>query len=192
MSLAFIAARLRAAGPFWMWAAISAATVFSTTVVLLAELTAILTRYPNRVPTLLREARIIDDPCCDRPLTFDPRQHPLAHIGQHPLVRPSRLPNEMQQRLTLHSRPLRSCHHRDRLDALALAWHHQADAIVTQRSGAIRVADHTHNPLDKRRNSRLIIVRRYELSDGRHTIRRVKRMIPCQVEADRPKIFARR
>jgi gluconate kinase len=43
----------------------------------------------------------------------------------------------MQQRLMLRGRPLTSRNRRDWLDALVLAWHHQADAIVTQRSGAI-------------------------------------------------------
>ena len=39
-----------------------------------AKLTAILPRYPDRVPALLRKARVIDDPCRDRLVTFDPRQ----------------------------------------------------------------------------------------------------------------------
>jgi hypothetical protein len=63
----------------------------------------------------------------------------------------------MQQRLTLRSRSFRRRHRRHRL-TLALARHHQANAIVAQRPGAIRVADHTHNPIDKRRKSRFTIV----------------------------------
>jgi hypothetical protein len=34
-------------------------------------------------------------------VTFDLRQHHLAHLGQHLLVRPRGLPDEMQQRLML-------------------------------------------------------------------------------------------
>jgi len=45
------------------------------TIVLLAQLTAILPCNPDRMPPLLRKARIIDDPSFDRSVAFDARQH---------------------------------------------------------------------------------------------------------------------
>jgi hypothetical protein len=88
------------------------------TIVLFAKLTAILPCYPDQVPPLLRQARVIDDPCRQRPVTLHPRQHHLAYLGQHPRVRPSRLPNKMQQRLMLRSRSFRRRHRRHRLELL--------------------------------------------------------------------------
>ena len=67
------------------------------TIVLLAKLAAILSRYPDRVPPLLGKAGVVDDPGFNRTVTLDLRQHHLAHLGQHPLVRPSRVADEMQQ-----------------------------------------------------------------------------------------------
>ncbi len=52
-------------------------------IVLLAELTAILTRYPYRVPALLRKPRIIDDPRLDRPAAFNHRQDQLTNLGEN-------------------------------------------------------------------------------------------------------------
>ena len=58
-------------------------------VVLLAELAAILPRHPDRVLPLLGKAGVVDDPGLDRPVPLDRRQHHLAHLGQHLLVRPA-------------------------------------------------------------------------------------------------------
>src|ERR1700730_19272612 len=52
-------------------------------VVLLARLTAILPGHPDRMPTLLGEARVINDPRFDRSATLDRCQHQFAHLGQH-------------------------------------------------------------------------------------------------------------
>ena len=71
------------------------------TIVLLAELAAVLPRHANRVPPLLGKARVVDDPRLDRPMALDRRQHHLAYFGQDSLVRPSRLADKMQQRLML-------------------------------------------------------------------------------------------
>ena len=100
------------------------------TIVLLAELPAVLPRHPDRVPPLLGKARIVDDPRLDRPLPLDRRQHHLAHLAQYPFVRPAALADKMQQRLVLRRRARRSCYCRHRLHALALARHHQTHAVV--------------------------------------------------------------
>ena len=46
---------------------------------------------------------------------------------------------------------------RHRLDALTLAWQHQTHTIVVQRSGAVRVADHTHKAIDIGRKPRFSV-----------------------------------
>ena len=66
-------------------------------IVLLAELTTVLARHPDRVPALLGKTGIVDDPGLDRPLPLDRRQHYLAHLAQNPLVRPAALTDKMQQ-----------------------------------------------------------------------------------------------
>jgi hypothetical protein len=43
------------------------------TIVLLANLAAILSRNPDRMPSLLRKAGVIDDPSFDRPVPLDLR-----------------------------------------------------------------------------------------------------------------------
>src|SRR5712671_4322623 len=70
-------------------------------VVLLAELAAILSGYPDRVPPLLGKACVVDDPGLDRPVALDRRQHQFAYLGQHRGVRPRRVPNKMKQGLML-------------------------------------------------------------------------------------------
>jgi len=132
------------------------------TVVLFAELAAILPPHPDRVRSLLGEGGVVDDPRFDRPVTFNRRQHLLPHLGQNLLIRPCGLADEMQKRLMLRSRPLRSRNRRHRFHALALARHHQAHAIIPQRAGSVRVAKHAHQPLDITRKSRFTVVRSLE------------------------------
>ena len=117
-------------------------------VVLLAQLAAILPRHPDRVLALLRKAGVVDDPSLDRASPLDRRQHQLAHLGQHPLVRPGSLADKMQQRLMLRRRSGRCRHRRHRLDALALARHHQPAAVVAQRLDPVGMADHPGQALD--------------------------------------------
>ena len=117
-------------------------------IVLLAELAAVLTRHPDRVPALVGEAGIVDDPGLDGPGAFNGGQHQVAHLGEHRRIRPRRLTYEMQQRLVLGGDPGRSCHGGHRLDALARGWHEQARAVVAQRCGPIGVADDTGQRLD--------------------------------------------
>src|SRR6267143_5704213 len=48
---------------------------------LLAELSAILVVHADRMLALLGERRVVDDPCFDRSVLLDRRQHHLAHLG---------------------------------------------------------------------------------------------------------------
>ena len=91
-------------------------------------------------------------------MTLDLGQHHLAHLGQHFLVRPPRIADKMQERLVLRRRSLRCRDRRHRLDALALARQHQADAIVAQWPGTIRMTNHTNKPLDISRKPRFTVV----------------------------------
>jgi hypothetical protein len=67
------------------------------TIVLLAKLTAILSRHPNRMLQFLGKACIVDDPCFDRPVALHLRQHQFPYLGQDFLVRPLSLADKMQQ-----------------------------------------------------------------------------------------------
>src|ERR1017187_923135 len=129
------------------------------TIVLLAELTAVLPRHPDRVPPLLGKAGVVDDPCFDRPVTLDLRQHHLAYLGQHLLVRPRGVADKMQERLVLRRRPLGRRHRRHRLDALALARQHQANAIISKWPCSVSMTNYAHHPLDIPRKPRFTVVR---------------------------------
>jgi len=124
------------------------------TIVLLAELAAILPRNPDRMPPLLGEARVIDDPSFNRPVPLYRRQHHLTDLGQNLVVRPVALAYKMQQRLMLRRRPFRRRNRRHWLDALARARHHQPHAIIAKRFGSIGVANHRRQTLDIRRKPR--------------------------------------
>src|SRR5215208_4993881 len=111
-------------------------------IVLLAELAATLTRHPDRVMAFLRKAGVVDDPGLDRAAAFDDRQGQLLDSAEHPLVRPRRVSDEMQQRLVLGRDPGRRRYGCDRLDALTIYRQQQAQAIITQRRRPIRMPDH--------------------------------------------------
>ncbi len=110
------------------------------TIVGLAEPPAILPRHAHRVHALLGEACVVDDPSLDLALRFDRRQDKFAHLAQQGLVRPSRLPNQMEQRLMFRRDTSGRHNRRHRLDALALARHQQPRAIILERSRPIFAA----------------------------------------------------
>ena len=97
--------------------------------------------------SLFGETRVVDDPRLDRPVSIHRRQHHVAHLGQHLLIRPGRNTDKMQQRLVLRRRPRRSRLRRHRLHTLALARQYQARAIVAQRANPVRVPEHARKPL---------------------------------------------
>jgi hypothetical protein len=66
-------------------------------VVLLAQLARVLAGHPDRVPTLLGKAGVVDDPGLDRPAALDGRQGQLTNLGEHRLIRPGGLADEVQQ-----------------------------------------------------------------------------------------------
>src|SRR4051794_23076510 len=64
----------------------------------------------------------------------------------------------MQQRLMLGRRAMRRRDRRHRLNALALARHQQAGAIMPQRFLTVLVPNHTRKPLDISHKSRFTVV----------------------------------
>ena len=63
-------------------------------IVLLAKLPAILPRHADRMLALLGKAGVVDDPGLDRAMPFHRRQHHLAHLREHLLVRPRASPTK--------------------------------------------------------------------------------------------------
>jgi hypothetical protein len=121
---------------------------------LLAELSAILMMHPDRMLTFLGKRRIVDDPGFDRSLPRHRWRHQISHLGQHLLVRPFRIGNEMQQLLMLCRNPRRRRHRRHRFDALALNRHQQAQAVVMHRLLPISMTQHGCESLDIGRKAR--------------------------------------
>jgi len=126
---------------------------------LFAELPAILMMHAHRVPALLGEGRVIDDPDLDRAVPLDLRRCHLAHLGQHPLVRPGRVGNEMQQPLMLRRNLGRRRHRRHRFHALAAFRSYKANAIIVHRRRSIRVPDHARQYPDVLLEPRCTILR---------------------------------
>jgi hypothetical protein len=105
------------------------------TIGLLAELSAILMVHADRMGALLGVRRIIDQ---------------LAHLGEHPLVRPISFDDQMQELLMLHRNVGWRRHCRHRLNAPAAFSRQQPRAIIPQRPSSIRVPDHARQfPLRK-------------------------------------------
>src|ERR1700716_1104165 len=128
------------------------------TIGLLAELPAILMLHADRVAALLGERCIIDNPRFDRPVTLDHRQHHLAHLGQHPRVRPWRVGNEMQQLLMLHRSSGRRRDRGYRPHPLGALRRQKPRPITSQRRRSIRVPDHPRQPLDIHRKPRSTVL----------------------------------
>ena len=89
------------------------------TVVLLAELAAVLPRHPNRVLALLRETGVVDDPVLHRPVPPERRQDLLSHGAQQRRIAPLGLGHHVMQRLMPRPHSCWLDPRRHRLDALA-------------------------------------------------------------------------
>src|SRR5271166_981364 len=107
--------------------------------------------------TLLLKPRVVDDPGFHASVRGKRRRRKVANLRQHRLIRPRRLPNEVQQRL-MRRRDTRRRHHRgDRLDALALAGHQQTGAIIHQRARSVRMPEHARQTRHVTRKPRLAL-----------------------------------
>jgi hypothetical protein len=119
------------------------------TVVLLADLTAVLPGDAERMPTLLGDAGVVEDPGVQRAAAGgQPRQHPIPHRGEHGPVIPGCLGDEVVHRLVRGADAPRGQLGRHRLDALALARQQQAGAIRPQRAGPVGVPERLRKALD--------------------------------------------
>ena len=98
-------------------------------VVLLAELATVLPCHADRMRAFLREAGVVDDPGADRPMPLDGGHHLLAHGGQHGLIGPVGLGDEVVQRLVRGLHPTGFHARGHRLDALAIAGKQQSGTV---------------------------------------------------------------
>jgi hypothetical protein len=105
-----------------------------------AQLAAILPGHTDRMMTLLRKARVIDDPGLDRFVSGDRWHDPLPHTAQHRLIRPGCLRHKMQQRLVLSRGSLRRGYRRKWFDAFAALGGQQPDTVVLKRSDPVGMA----------------------------------------------------
>src|ERR1700692_4175874 len=93
--------------------------------------------------TLLGKAGVVDDPGLDRTVPLHLGHHHLANLGQHLLVRPLSLTDEMQQRLMLRRRAMRRRDRRHRLHALALIW----GTTISRTLASTLSSDHFPSPM---------------------------------------------
>ena len=98
--------------------------------------------HPNRMPALLGKRRVVDDPGFDRAMPCHRRHHKFAHFGEHPLIRPWRIGDEVQEFLMLRRNVRRLRHRRHRLYAAPPLRCQQPSAIIMQRRLPIRMPDH--------------------------------------------------
>src|SRR4030095_16447643 len=112
------------------------------TIVLLAELSAILPRDPNRVPPLFGKPSVVDDPRRNGAVPLNPRDRVGSDTLHYGVVRPLTLPNEMQQRLVLCSGSRRCRQRCYRSTALTLYRQQQARTIANHCRTSPSVAKH--------------------------------------------------
>ena len=122
-------------------------------IVRLAQPPAILARHAYRMRALFRKTCVVDDQRLNAPMRLERRRDEISDLTRHRLVRPSRLPDKMKQRL-MRSRSARGRNHRrHRLNALALDRHQQACAVVLQGLSPIHMPEHASqfsiNPTDE-------------------------------------------
>ena len=121
-------------------------------VVLLAELPTVSLGDADRMLALLRKARVVDDSGRDRAMTLDRRQDLIAYRAHHALVRPAPLTHDVRQGLMLGRRSTGSRDGGERLDALALDRHQQAETTVPEWPSPIRMPQGRREGLDVGRN----------------------------------------
>jgi hypothetical protein len=128
-------------------------------IVRLAQPPAILPRDADGVNALFRKAGVIDDPRGDAALRFERRRDEVPDLVQNRLIRLGRLAHQVQKRLMFRRNARRRHHRSDRLDALALAGHQQARAIISERLGAILTPQNSRQRIDIRNKTRFTRLR---------------------------------
>ena len=121
------------------------------TIVLLAELPAILPGDANGMNALLRESRVVDDPSSDSAALFDRRQNKGSNLPQQGLLRPVGVRDKMVQRLMRALNPAGLDAGCNRLDALALAGKDKPFAVGAKWRPPIRVPQARRQVLQIRR-----------------------------------------
>jgi hypothetical protein len=98
--------------------------------------------HPDRMLAFLGKRGIVDDPGFDRPSPRQRRRHQLTYLGQHLLIRPWRIGNEMQESLMLRRNLRWRRHRRHRLHTAPSLRHQKPGAIISQRLRPIRMCDY--------------------------------------------------
>src|SRR6185503_721295 len=108
------------------------------TIVLLAQLPAVLPRYSHRVSPFLGKPGIVHDPI---KLALAPKlgHHPIAHAPQNRHVGPLRVGHQVVQRLMLCADVPRINVRRQRFHALTLNRQHQSSAVIRKPHVAVLV-----------------------------------------------------
>src|SRR5262249_1053015 len=119
-------------------------------VLLFAEHAAVLARHADRVPSLFRGPRIVDDPGGHRPVAFQGRQHRLPGDAQDGPIVPGGVRDEGMPRLMPGGDVPRIDPRRHGFDALSVAWQTQPGDIVPERTMAVLVAKGAAEPLNIR------------------------------------------
>ena len=117
---------------------------------LLAELPAVLMVHPDRMLALLGNSCIVDDPRLDRLPSRYRWHHQFLHFAKHPLIRPRRITDEMQEALMLRRNVPRIRHRRHRLHAAPAVCGQKTGAIVTERTRPVGMSDHARHFTDIR------------------------------------------
>ena len=117
------------------------------TIVLLAQLPAVLARHSHRLAPLLGKSRVVDDPI---ELALAPKlgRHPIAHTGQNRRVRPLRLRHQMMQRLMFRADMQWIGMRRQRFHALSFDRQHQPSAVVGKPGMTIPMAQNFAQSID--------------------------------------------
>ncbi len=95
-------------------------------VVLLAQLPAILTRYPDRMPPFLGNAGVVDDPRLNRPAPLNRRKCILSDRLEYRAIIPRCVGHQMMQRLVGRPHPLGRQHRPGRCDPSSRRFSHCA------------------------------------------------------------------
>ena len=109
-------------------------------VILLAYLTAILARDPDRMLSLLWKARVIHYPRHDRPLSQHGRKHCVQCAVEENLVIPGSIRHQMVQRLMHPAHMIRIQPRRHGLNALAFSRQKQSRAVRLEGNDSICMA----------------------------------------------------
>jgi hypothetical protein len=96
---------------------------------------------------------VVDDPHFDRTASCHRRHYLFAHFGEHLLIRPRGIGDNMQELLMLRRNVPRVRHNRHRLHATPTLCRQQTGAIIPKRPLPISMPDNLRQFIDVRRKA---------------------------------------